>query len=160
MGLIVPFDPELEQMRRGLVLALHDYVDKNGFGDIVLGLSGGIDSALVAALAVDALGPEHVHCVSMPSRYSSEGTRLRRTAARREPRLRLSRDRDRGIVIAFHAALGGLDGLAAENVQARIRGATLMAWANRTGALLPTGNKSECAVGYCTLYGESAAAWR
>ena len=62
-------------MRRGLVLALHDYVGKNGFGEVVLGLSGGIDSALVATLAVDALGPERVHCVSMPSRYSSEGTR-------------------------------------------------------------------------------------
>ena len=67
-------------MRRALVLALRDYVGKNGFGDVVLGLSGGIDSALVATLAVDALGPERVHCVSMPSRYSSEGTQ---TDARR-----------------------------------------------------------------------------
>ena len=74
-GEIVPFEPELEQMRRALVLALRDYVRKNGFGDVVLGLSGGIDSALVAALATDALGAERVHCVSMPSRYSSEGTR-------------------------------------------------------------------------------------
>ena len=72
---VVRSTADVEQMRRGLVLALHDYVDKNGFGDVVLGLSGGIDSALVATLAVDALGPEHVHCVSMPSRYSSEGTR-------------------------------------------------------------------------------------
>ena len=70
----MPFDAELEQMRKALVLALRDYVGKNGFGDVVLGLSGGIDSALVATLAVDALGPERVHCVSMPSRYSSEGT--------------------------------------------------------------------------------------
>src|ERR687898_3253966 len=74
-GDVQPFEPELEQMRRALVLALRDYVGKNGFGDVVLGLSGGIDSALVATLAVDALGPERVHCVSMPSRYSSEGTR-------------------------------------------------------------------------------------
>jgi NAD+ synthase (glutamine-hydrolysing) len=156
-GPVVPFEPELEQMRRGLVLALHDYVDKNGFGEVVLGLSGGIDSALVAALAVDALGPEHVHCVSMPSRYSSEGTR---SDARR---LAENLGSDFGeiaiedIVTAFHAALGGLDGLAAENLQARIRGTMLMALSNTHGWLvLATGNKSELSVGYSTLYGDLA----
>jgi len=156
-GLIVPFEPELEQMRRGLVLALHDYVDKNGFGDVVLGLSGGIDSALVATLAVDALGPEHVHCVSMPSRYSSEGTRsdARRLAENLGCDFREIAIED--IVTAFHAALGGLDGLAAENLQARIRGTMLMALSNTHGWLvLATGNKSELSVGYSTLYGDLA----
>jgi NAD+ synthase (glutamine-hydrolysing) len=156
-GLIVPFEPELEQMRRGLVLALHDYVDKNGFGEVVLGLSGGIDSALVAALAVDALGPEHVHCVSMPSRFSSEGTRsdARRLAENLGCDFREIAIED--IVTAFHAALGGLDGLAAENLQARIRGTMLMALSNTHGWLvLATGNKSELSVGYSTLYGDLA----
>jgi NAD+ synthase (glutamine-hydrolysing) len=156
-GRIVPFEPELEQMRRGLVLALHDYVDKNGFGDVVLGLSGGIDSALVATLAVDALGPEHVHCVSMPSRYSSEGTRsdARRLAENLGCDFREVAIED--IVTAFHAALDGLEGLAAENLQARIRGTMLMALSNTHGWLvLATGNKSELSVGYSTLYGDLA----
>ena len=156
-GSVVPFEPELEQMRRGLVLALHDYVDKNGFGDVVLGLSGGIDSALVATLAVDALGPEHVHCVSMPSRYSSEGTRsdARRLAENLGCDFREIAIED--IVTAFHAALDGLDGLAAENLQARIRGTMLMALSNTHGWLvLATGNKSELSVGYSTLYGDLA----
>ena len=156
-GLVVPFEPELQQMHRGLVLALHDYVGKNGFGDVVLGLSGGIDSALVATLAVDALGPEHVHCVSMPSRFSSEGTRsdARRLAENLGCDFREIAIED--IVTAFHAALGGLDGLAAENLQARIRGTMLMALSNTYGWLvLATGNKSELSVGYSTLYGDLA----
>src|SRR5437588_672916 len=74
-GAVIPFESELEQMRLALELGLHDYVQKNGFGDIVIGVSGGIDSAVTAALAAEALGAEHVHCVSMPSRYSSEATR-------------------------------------------------------------------------------------
>ena len=156
-GAIVSFEPALEQMRRALVLALRDYVGKNGFGEIVLGLSGGIDSALVAALASDALGPERVHCVSMPSRYSSEGTRsdARRLADSlgcdfREIAIE-------AIVTTFHEALGGLEGLAAENLQARIRGTMLMALSNTHGWLvLATGNKSELSVGYSTLYGDLA----
>jgi len=156
-GEIVPFDGHVEQMRRALVLALHDYVGKNGFGEVVLGLSGGIDSALVATLAVDALGPEHVHCVSMPSRYSSEGTRsdARRLAENLGCDFREVAIED--IVTAFHAALDGLDGLAAENLQARIRGTMLMALSNTHGWLvLATGNKSELSVGYSTLYGDLA----
>jgi NAD+ synthase (glutamine-hydrolysing) len=156
-GLVVPFEPELEQMRRGLVLALHDYVDKNGFGEVVLGLSGGIDSALVAALAVDALGPEHVHCVSMPSRYSSEGTRSDARLLAENLGCDFREIAIEDIVTAFHAALGGLDGLAAENLQARIRGTMLMALSNTHGWLvLATGNKSELSVGYSTLYGDLA----
>ena len=156
-GEIVPFHDHVEQMRRALVLALHDYVRKNGFGDVVLGLSGGIDSALVATLAVDALGPEHVHCVSMPSRYSSEGTRsdARRLAENLGCDFREVAIED--IVTTFHGALGGLEGLAAENLQARIRGTMLMAFSNTHGWLvLATGNKSELSVGYSTLYGDLA----
>ena len=156
-GEIVPFDSHVEQMRCGLVLALHDYVVKNGFAEVVLGLSGGIDSALVATLAVDALGPEHVHCVSMPSRYSSEGTRsdARRLAESLGCDFREIAIED--IVGTFDTALEGLEGLAAENLQARIRGTMLMALSNTHGWLvLATGNKSELSVGYSTLYGDLA----
>ena len=156
-GELTPFEPELEQMRKALVLALRDYVGKNGFGDIVLGLSGGIDSALVATLAVDALGPERVHCVSMPSRYSSKGTQ---TDAQR-----LAANLGCGfceipieeMVAAFHSAGVGTTGIAAENLQARVRGMTLMSLSNEHGWLvLATGNKSELSVGYSTLYGDLA----
>ena len=156
-GEIVPFAPELEQMRRALVLALRDYVGKNGFGDIVLGLSGGIDSALVATLAVDALGPERVHCVSMPSRFSSEHTQ---SDARRVAESLGCDFRELPIeqmVAAFHEAGVGTEGLAAENLQARVRGMTLMSLSNEHGWLvLATGNKSELSVGYSTLYGDLA----
>ncbi|MGH3071542.1 MAG: NAD(+) synthase, partial [Gaiellaceae bacterium] len=159
-GEIVPFDAELEQMRKALVLALRDYVGKNGFGDVVLGLSGGIDSALVATLAVDALGSDRVHCVSMPSRYSSEGTRA--DAQRLADSLgcdfrELPID---AIVAEFHEAGVGTSGLAAENLQARVRGMTLMSLSNEHGWLvLATGNKSELSVGYSTLYGDLAGGY-
>ncbi|NUT54944.1 MAG: NAD+ synthase [Thermoleophilia bacterium] len=154
---VAPFEPELEQMRRALVLALRDYVGKNGFGDVVLGLSGGIDSALVATLAVDALGPERVHCVSMPSRYSSAGTQsdAQQLAANlgcdfRELPIET-------MVEAFHGTGVGTNGLAAENLQARVRGMILMSLSNEHGWLvLATGNKSELSVGYSTLYGDLA----
>ena len=152
---VVPFGDDLEQMRRALGLGLRDYVEKNGFGDVVLGISGGIDSALTAAIAADALGAERVHTVSMPSRFSSEGTR----DDAREVSENLGVDfREIPIetaVEAYHAALDGLDGLAAENLQARIRGTILMALSNTHGWLvLATGNKSEMAVGYATIYGD------
>ena len=156
-GTVVPFDAELEQMRKALVLALRDYVGKNGFGDVVLGLSGGIDSALVATLAVDALGPERVHCVSMPSRYSSEGTQTdaQRLAANLGCDFREIPIEE--MVAAFHGAGVGTTGLAAENLQARVRGMTLMSLSNEHGWLvLATGNKSELSVGYSTLYGDLA----
>jgi NAD+ synthase (glutamine-hydrolysing) len=156
-GQVAPFEPELEQMRRALVLALRDYVRKNDFGEVVLGLSGGIDSALVAALAADALAPERVHCVTMPSRYSSEATRSD------AGRLAVSLGCDfrelpiEDVVATFQTALGGVEGLAAENLQARIRGTMLMALSNAHGWLvLATGNKSELSVGYSTLYGDLA----
>ncbi|MGZ8717466.1 MAG: NAD(+) synthase, partial [Gaiellaceae bacterium] len=156
-GAVVPFEPELEQMRRALVLALRDYVGKNGFGEVVLGLSGGIDSALVAVLAADALGPERVHCVSMPSQYSSEGTQsdARRVAENLGCDFREIPIED--IVAAFHQEEVGTTGLAAENLQARVRGMTLMSLSNEHGWLvLATGNKSELSVGYSTLYGDLA----
>ena len=159
---LVPFDDELEQMRQALVLGLRDYVRKNGFSEIVLGVSGGIDSALTAAIAVEALSPERVHCVSMPSRYSSDGTR---TDARRLAEGLGCDFREIPIgpmVEAFGAALAssfaGRDAdLTEENVQARVRGTLLMALSNKFGWLLvATGNKSELSVGYATLYGDMA----
>ena len=159
---IVPFGDELEQMRQALVLGLSDYVRKNGFAEIVVGVSGGIDSALTAAIAAEALGPERVHCVSMPSQYSSEGTR---TDARRLAEGLGCDFREIAIgpmVEAFGTALAGSfserePDLTEENVQARIRGILLMALSNKFGWLLvATGNKSEMSVGYATLYGDMA----
>ena len=153
---------DLEQMRCALVLGLRDYVGKNGFAEIVVGVSGGIDSGLTAALAVEALGPERVHCVSMPSRYSSGGTR---SDARRLTENLGCDFRElpiEPVVEAFGTVLaepfaGREPDLAEENLQARIRGTLLMALSNKFGWLLvATGNKSELSVGYATLYGDMA----
>ena len=154
-GAIVPFAPELEQVRLGLGLGLRDYVTKNGFGDVVLGLSGGIDSAVTAALCADALGAERVHTVSMPSRFSSAGTRDDAREVSENVGVEFREIPIESVMAAFHEALGGLAGLAAENLQARIRGTILMALSNAHGWLVvATGNKSEMAVGYATLYGD------
>jgi NAD+ synthase (glutamine-hydrolysing) len=156
-----PLD-DLEQMRLALELGLRDYVRKNGFGDVVIGLSGGIDSALTAAIAVGALGADRVHGVSMPSRFSSEGTR---TDAQRLAELLGIDFREIPIeptVESFVAALApsfeGLESdLTEENVQARVRGTLLMGLSNKFGWLvIATGNKSELSVGYSTLYGDLA----
>jgi NAD+ synthase (glutamine-hydrolysing) len=161
-GEVTPFVDELEQMRLALELGLHDYVEKNGFRDIVVGISGGIDSAVTAALATEALGADRVHCVSMPSRYSSEGTR---TDARRLAESLGSSFAELPIgeiVDAFTRALAGpFEGrepdLTEENIQARARGVLLMALSNKFGwMLVATGNKSELSVGYATLYGDMA----
>ena len=153
---------DLEQMRLALELGLRDYVTKNGFGDVVVGVSGGIDSALTAALCVQALGASRVHCVSMPSRYSSDETR---TDARRLAELLGTDFRELPIepmvaaydgVLAEHFAGREAD-LTEENLQARIRGTLLMALSNKFGWLvIATGNKSELSVGYSTLYGDLA----
>jgi NAD+ synthase (glutamine-hydrolysing) len=157
-----PFSDDLEQMRLALELGLSDYVRKNGFDEIVVGTSGGIDSALVAALAVEALGAAKVHCVSMPSRYSSEATR---TDAQRLAENLGCEFRELAIepmVETFLAALAPSfaerePDLTEENLQARIRGVVLMALSNKFGWLLvATGNKSEMSVGYATLYGDMA----
>jgi NAD+ synthase (glutamine-hydrolysing) len=161
-GEVVPFVDRLEQMRLALELGLRDYVRKNGFSDVVVGVSGGIDSAVTATVAAEALGPERVHCVSMPSRYSSEGTRndARRLAeSLGSPFLELPIGE---IVDAFDKALaepfaGHAPDLAEENIQARARGVLLMALSNKFGwMLVATGNKSELSVGYATLYGDMA----
>ena len=152
---IVPFAPELEQMRLGLGLGLRDYVRKNGFGDVVVAISGGIDSAVTAAIAADALGPDHVHTVSMPSRFSSDGTRNDARAVSENLGVDFREIPIETVVEAYHEVTGGLEGLAAENVQARTRGTILMALSNSYGWLvLATGNKSEMAAGYSTLYGD------
>jgi len=161
-GPIVPFADELEQMRQALVLGLRDYVRKNGFAEVLVGVSGGIDSALTAAIAVEALGAGRVHCVSMPSRYSSEGTR---SDARRLADALGCDFREIEIESVFEDYLEVLapvfgdrePGLTEENLQARIRGTLLMALSNKFGWLLvATGNKSELSVGYATLYGDMA----
>ena len=151
----VAFEPELEQMRRALTMAVRDYAEKNGFTEAIVSVSGGIDSALTAALLVDALGAEHVHCVSMPSQFSSEGTRDDARELARNLGCDFREIPIEGVVTAYHEATGGLAGLAAENLQARIRGTIVMALSNTHGWLVvATGNKSELAVGYATLYGD------
>jgi NAD+ synthase (glutamine-hydrolysing) len=154
--------PDLEQMRRALELGLRDYVVKNGFRDVVLGISGGIDSAVTAALAADALGPERVHCVSMPSRFSSAGTREDARRVADSVGAHFHELPIEPVAEAFGAALapffaGTEPGLAEENLQARVRGTLLMALSNKFGWLVvATGNKSELSVGYATLYGDMA----
>jgi len=153
---------ELEQMRLALELGLHDYVAKNGFSEVVVGVSGGIDSALTAALAVEALGAEHVHCVSMPSRYSSEATRadakrLAESLGTDFRELPINAVADDFDTILAESFAGRSSDLTEENLQARIRGVLLMALSNKFGWLVvATGNKSELSVGYATLYGDMA----
>ena len=153
---------EIEAIRNALVLGIRDYAAKNGFGKAVLGLSGGIDSSLVAALAAEAIGAENLLCVMMPSPFSSEGSikdsqeliQNLGCLGRIEP---IS---DTFEVLLKQMELNkptrGGESLAAENMQSRIRGVILMAISNAKGRLLlSTGNKSELAVGYCTLYGDT-----
>ena len=153
---------ECEAIRRALVLGIRDYACKNGFGKVLLGLSGGIDSSLVAALAVEALGPQNVLCVMMPSPFSSEGSvtdseelvKNLGCESRIEPisdAFEVLRDQ-----MNLRNPTRGGESLAAENMQSRLRGVILMAISNSEGRLLlSTGNKSELAVGYCTLYGDT-----
>jgi NAD+ synthase (glutamine-hydrolysing) len=161
-GPIAPRLDDLAEVWSALVLATHDYVAKNGFGSVVIALSGGIDSAVVATIAADALGADAVHVVGMPSRYSSSGsvTDAEELAVRQHLHWSVMPIGD--TVAAFEAAfaatdVGALHGLAEENLQARVRGVTLMALSNERGHLvLTTGNKSELATGFSTLYGDSA----
>jgi NAD+ synthase (glutamine-hydrolysing) len=153
-------DPD-EEVYRAIVLGTRDYLVKNGFGDVVIGLSGGVDSTLVATIAVDAIGADHVHGVSMPSRYSSDHSRSDAELLARN----LGIDFRTIAIEAAHAAELGMlapsfegrePDLTEENLQSRIRGLTLMALSNKFGwIVLATGNKSEVAVGYATLYGDT-----
>jgi NAD+ synthase (glutamine-hydrolysing) len=151
-----------EEVYRALVLGLGDYVRKNGFREVVLGLSGGIDSALVATLAADALGPQAVRALAMPSPYSSTESLEDAVDVAGRLGIRIDEVRIDDVLDTYRAALesafrGTKDGVAEENLQARIRGNLLMALSNKFGSLvLATGNKSEMAVGYSTLYGDLA----
>ena len=161
-GEIAPQLPVAESVYNALVLGTRDYVNKNGFDSVVLGLSGGIDSALTLCVAVDALGADRVHAVMMPSRYTS--TMSTEDAARQASNLGVHYD-TLSIEPIFAVTLSVLEDLfeglspdaTEENIQARCRGLLLMALSNKTGKmLLTTGNKSEMAVGYATLYGDMA----
>ncbi|MFO0584800.1 MAG: NAD+ synthase [Anaeromyxobacter sp.] len=157
-----PEDPVADEVLRALVLGVRDYVRKCGFKSAVVGLSGGIDSALTAVIAAEALGPQQVLGVAMPSRYSSGHSREDAALLARALGIRFMEVPIEPMHAAFMAQLEvsrgkALGDLAEQNVQARVRGQILMALSNDTGGLvLSTGNKSELAVGYCTLYGDMA----
>ena len=157
-----PWPEGPEEVYRALVLGLGDYARKNGFREVVLGLSGGIDSALTTALAADALGPQAVRALAMPSPYSSAESVEDAAEVARRLGIRIDEVRIDDVYKAYLAALedpfrGTDEGVAEENLQARIRGNLLMAISNKLGGLvLATGNKSEYAVGYSTLYGDMA----
>src|SRR5690606_29453968 len=140
---------------QALVLGLRDYVRKNGFRSVILGLSGGIDSSVVAAIAVDALGAENVYGLSMPSAFSSAHSRDDAADLAKRTGLNFHVEPIQPMVDAFLSNIA-LSGTAVENLQARVRGVILMAMSNQDHHLvLTTGNKSELAVGYSTLYGDS-----
>ncbi|MGW0499248.1 NAD+ synthase [Streptomyces sp. NPDC003007] len=165
-----PYKPELtggyaerldddEEVYSALVVGLRAYVAKNGFTSVLIGLSGGIDSSLVAAIACDAVGPQNVYGVSMPSKYSSDHSKDDAAELARRTGLNY---RTVAIEPMFDAYMGslGLTGLAEENLQSRLRGTLLMALSNQEGHIvLAPGNKSELAVGYSTLYGDSVGAY-
>jgi NAD+ synthase (glutamine-hydrolysing) len=159
---VAPLHDDLEQMRLALELGLRDYTDKNGFGDVVVSVSGGIDSALTAALACEALGPDRLHCVSMPSQFSSEGTRQDAQRLAEGLGAHFLELPIEPIVESFLETLapvfeGREPDTTEENVQARARGVLLMALSNKFGWLVvASGNKSELSVGYATLYGDMA----
>ncbi|MPV70997.1 NAD+ synthase [Burkholderia sp. BE17] len=157
--------PELSleaQVYRALVLGVRDYIGKNGFPGVLIGLSGGVDSALVLAVACDALGPERVRAVMMPSRFTADISTTDAAEMARRVGVRYDEIAIAPMFDAFRAALAGefagrAEDATEENIQARIRGTLLMALSNKFGSIvLTTGNKSEMAVGYCTLYGDMA----
>ncbi len=157
---IIPREDIVSDIHRALVMGLRDYVRKCGFRDAVIGLSGGIDSALTAAIAAEALGPEHVTGITMPSMYSSQGSVDDSTTLAHNLGIKLYAVPIIDLYNQYRNALKPLftglpEDVTEENIQARIRGNLLMSVSNKTGSLLlTTGNKSELATGYCTLYGD------
>jgi NAD+ synthase len=154
-----------EDVYSAMVLAVRDYVDRNNFPGVVLGLSGGIDSAICAAIAADALGPDRVHCVMLPSRFTSQESLDDSAECARMIGCRLDTIPIQPAVAGFDLMLSGsfadtkVD-ITEENLQSRIRGVTLMALSNKFGSmLLTTGNKSEMSVGYATIYGDMAGGY-
>lgn len=162
---VTPLLDPIEEIYQALVTGLGDYCRKNGFKQVVIGLSGGIDSALTAAIAADALGGENVRGITMPSRYSSEGSVTDAKALAANFGLQFENIGMDAIFAAYLEALdpvfaGTEEGVAEENIQSRIRGALLMAISNKHGPMvLATGNKSEMAAGYATLYGDMAGGY-
>jgi len=162
---IEPLPERAACLRSALVLGIRDYVRKCGFSDVLLGLSGGVDSAVTAALAVDALGAAHVHGVALPSRFTSRASGDDARVLAQNLGISLTTLSIEEIHRAFEDAVephfqDGGAGVVFENIQSRIRGNLLMSFANRRGwLLLTTGNKSELATGYCTLYGDMSGAF-
>lgn len=164
----ISFDEEIspqarnphEDFYRAIALGIRDYVRKNGFENVLLGLSGGVDSALVAALAVDALGAQHVKAYMLPSRFTSQESLDDAAALADNLGVSLQNISIEEPLKGFETALDNPDGLTHENLQSRVRGSLLMALSNHSGALLlTTGNKSEMATGYATLYGDMNGAY-
>lgn len=156
---IAPRLDDLAEVWNALVVGLRDYIAKNNFKTVVVAISGGIDSALVAAIAVDALGPDRVHGLSLPSKYSSEHSISDAEELAANTGLHYRVIEIEPFVASFLKSIH-LEGIAQENLQARVRGVTLMGISNQEGHLvLATGNKSELAVGYSTLYGDAVGAF-
>ena len=159
-GMMSPIPRIWEADYRACVLSLRDYLAKTGFKKVLLGLSGGIDSAIVATIAADAIGPQNVRCVMLPSEFTSQHSLDDATEVATNIGCRLDTVAITGAQTAVGDALGPLfagttPGITEENIQSRLRGLMLMAISNKTGEmLLTTGNKSEMAVGYCTIYGD------
>jgi NAD+ synthase len=159
-GMMASLPKSHEADYHAMVISLRDYLAKSGFSKVLLGLSGGIDSAIVATIAADAIGPENVRCVMLPSRYTSAHSLEDASAVARALGCRLDTVPISGPQDAVGAALAPLfagtePGITEENIQSRLRGLLLMAMSNKFGEmLLTTGNKSEVAVGYCTIYGD------
>ncbi len=164
-GIVATLDPHPADIYHAMLVGLREYVNTNRFPGVVLGLSGGIDSALSAAVAVDALGADRVWCVMMPSRYTADISESDAAACARMLGCRLDTIPIAEAMTAFDSMLSGMfagraPDLAEENIQSRIRGLTLMAISNKFGPmLLTTGNKSEMSVGYATIYGDMAGGY-
>jgi len=164
-GIVAPLLEDTEEVYQALVLGTRDYAIKNGFKKVALGLSGGVDSALVACIACDAFGPENVTAISMPSPYNSKATRHDAEVLARNLKIELKEIPIKRIFSSYLKTMAPYfsklpTNIAEENIQARIRGNILMAMANKFGGLiLTTGNKSEMAVGYCTLYGDMSGGY-